>query len=224
MIADDHSLFRDGLKQLLRMHSGIEITGEAVNGHDLLKKLAETPADVILTDIQMPVMDGAALTREVIRRKMGSRVLALSTLQREEPILKMLEAGALGYVSKTADGEEIIEAIHTVYRSKPYFCKTITEMLTGIVARSYQPPVNPEYSLSEKEKEIMRLICQERTSKEIADRLHLSKRTVEGYRTRIMDKISAKSVAGVIRYAMEKGVYRKPVDSPQPLSAPQRGV
>jgi two-component system response regulator NreC len=107
---------------------------------------------------------------------------------------------------KSADSIEISEAISTVFNQKPYFCREITERLTEIVSRSYQSPVKPAVSFTEREKEIIRLICHEATSKEIAYTLHLSKRTVEGHRTRIMDKVGAKSIAGVITYAMEKGL------------------
>lgn len=208
LIADDHLLFRSGLKQLLQLETNMDLVGEAGNGQELLRRTLELQPDVVLTDIHMPLMDGVAATRELQRRKSNSRVLVLSAFNREEPVLKMLEAGALGYVLKTAATEEIIEGIHTVYRNKPYFCSGITEMLTGIVSKNYQLPPSPDFSFNDREKEIMRLICQEYTSKEIASNLHLSKRTVEGHRTRIMDKIGARSVAGVIRYAMERGVYK----------------
>lgn len=208
VIADDHRLFRTGLRQLLQLLPGIELVGEVENGQDLLRRSIELVPDVVLTDISMPVMDGIAATREIARRKLGSRVLVLSAFGREEPILKMLEAGAMGYVLKTADSDEIAEAIETIYRNKPYFCREITKMLTDIVTRNYHLPACVDRNFTEREKDIMRLICCEYTSKEIACRLHLSKRTVEGHRTRIMDKIGAKSIAGVIRYAMEKGVYR----------------
>lgn len=209
LIADDHLLFRSGLRQLLQQEKGIEVICEVENGQELLRRSIELSPDVILTDIHMPVMDGIIATREIHRRKPGSRVLVLSAFNREEPILKMLEAGALGYVLKTSDAAEISEAIRTVYRHKPYFCRGVTQLLTDIVSKNYQLPPSLDSSFNEREKQIMRLICQEYTSKEIASAMHLSRRTVEGHRTRIMDKIGAKSVAGVIRYAVERGVYKK---------------
>ncbi len=209
IIADDHMLFRSGLRTLLHQLGNIDIVGEAINGQDLLKRSIELTPDVILTDIGMPIMDGVIATKEIARRKLGSRIVVLSAFGKEEAILKMLEAGALGYVLKTADCEEISEAISTVYHHKPYFCKEIAERLTEIVTKNYQLPPSPDVHFTEREREIMRLICKECTSKEIAYTLSLSKRTVEGHRTRIMDKVGAKSIAGVIRYAVEKGVWKK---------------
>lgn len=209
LIADDHSIFRSGLRVLLSHIKNIEVVGEAGNGQELIRRSMELSPDIILTDIGMPVMDGIAATKELTRRKTGSRIIVLSAHGREEPILRMLEAGALGYVLKTADSLEIAEAISTVYQHKPYFCREITERLTEIVTKNYQLPGKVEACFTEREKEIMQLICHEYTSKEIAYTLNLSKRTVEGHRTRIMDKIGAKSIAGIITYSVEKGIYKK---------------
>lgn len=210
MIADDHSLYRSGLRTLLNQLKHIQVVGEASDGQDLVNKSMDLSPDIILTDIGMPLMDGICATKEIIRRKSGSRVIVISAYGKEEPILRMLEAGALGYILKTADTDEISEAIDTVYQYKPYFCREITEKLTEIVSKNYQLPIRDETSFSDREKEIMQLICKEYTSKEIAYTLHLSKRTVEGHRTRIMDKIGAKSIAGIITYSVESGIYKKP--------------
>ncbi len=209
LIADDHLLYRAGLSSLLSRFKNIELVGEANNGQELVRQSAELNPDIILTDISMPVMDGVLATREICKRKICNRIIVLTAYGKEEPILQMLEAGALGYILKSAETEEISEAIETVFRHKPFFCKEITGRLTEIVSRNYQLPPNPDFSFTDREKEIMKLICQEYTSKEIAYTLQLSKRTVEGHRTRIMDKIGAKSIAGIITYAMERGVYVK---------------
>lgn len=208
LIADDHDIYRSGLRLLLTQMKNIEVIGEANNGQELLKQTIELSPDIILTDIGMPLMDGIAATKELIRRKTTSRVIVLSAHGNEEPILKMLEAGALGYLLKSADSFEISDAISTVYQHKPYFCRETTERLTEIVTKNYQHPVKIEVTLTEREKEIMQLICREYTSKEIAFTLHLSKRTVEGHRTRIMDKVGAKSIAGIITYSIEQGIHR----------------
>ncbi len=208
LIADDHGVFRSGLKILLSQIKHIDVIGEAVNGQELIRRSVELCPDVILTDIAMPIMDGISATRELARRKQAGRVVVLSANGREESLLQMLEAGALGFVMKSADSMEISEAISTVFRHKPYFCREITERLTEIVSRNYQSPIKLNIYFTEREKDIIKLICRESTSKEIAHLLHLSKRTVEGHRTRIMDKIGAKSIAGIITYAVEKGLNR----------------
>lgn len=183
VIADDHCLFRNGLRNLLSQIRHIEVIGEAMNGQELVRRSVELSPDIILTDINMPLMDGIMATREIARRRPGTGVIVLSAYNKEEPILRMLEAGALGYVLKSADNEEISEAISTVSEHKPYFCKEVTEKLTEIVSRNYQLPPDADLHFTDREKEIMRLICREFTSKEIAYSLSLSKRTVEGHRT-----------------------------------------
>ena len=209
LMADDHGLFRDGLRNLLSQIKNVELVGEAMNGQDLIRKAIELSPDIILTDIGMPIMDGVIATKELIRRKICNRIIVLSAYGKEEPILKMLEAGALGYILKSADTVEINEAISAVYFHKPFFCREITERLTDIVTKNYQLPPQIDINFTDREKEIMRLICRECTSKEIAYNLSLSKRTVEGHRTRIMDKIGAKSIAGIITYALERGIYKR---------------
>lgn len=206
VIADDHCLFRNGLRNLLSQIRNIEVIGEAINGQELVRRSVELSPDIIFTDINMPLMDGITATREIARRRPGTGVIVLSAYNKEEPILRMLEAGALGYVLKSADNEEISEAIHTVSEHKPYFCKEVTEKLTEIVSRNYQLPPDADLHFTDREKEIIRLICREFTSKEIAYSLSLSKRTVEGHRTRIMDKVGAKSIAGIITYAFRSGI------------------
>lgn len=206
MIADDHHLFRKGLRGLLNQIRNVEVVGEADNGQELILRTMETSPDIILTDIDMPLMDGITAAREITRRKPGTGIIVLTAFNKEEPILRTLEAGALGYVLKSADNEEIAEAISTVFQHKPYFCREVTEKLTEIVSRNYQLPPDADLCFSEREKEIIRLICREFTSKEIAYSLKLSKRTVEGHRTRIMDKVGAKSIAGIITYAFRSGI------------------
>lgn len=206
VIADDHCLFRNGLRNLLSQIRHIEVVGEAINGQELVRRSVELSPDIVLTDINMPLMDGILATREIARRRPGTGVIVLSAYNKEEPILRMLEAGALGYVLKSADNEEISEAINTVSEHKPYFCREVTEKLTEIVSRNYQLPPDADLHFTDREKEIMRLICREFTSKEIAYSLSLSKRTVEGHRTRIMDKVGAKSIAGIITYAFRSGI------------------
>ena len=209
LIVDDQHVFRLGLKALIHSMEGIEIVGEASDGLMMIKKAIEIKPDLILTDIKMPELDGIAATKEVFKLLPDSRVIALSAYVKDDLILQMLEAGAMGYLVKSAEAHEIKEAIETVYNRKPYFCKETTARLTDIVAKNYKLPTKIEACFSERELEIIRLICNAFTSKEIANTLHLSKRTVEGHRTRILDKIGAKSIAGIITFAIESGIYKK---------------
>ncbi len=209
LIADDQQVFRMGLSTLLKEMKGIELLDEASNGAILLEKALALQPDVIITDIKMPVLDGISATKELNKQIPNSKVIALSAYVKDDLILHMLESGAIGYLVKTADALEIKEAIETVNQHKPYFCKEITQRLTEIVAKNYKIPEKSSAKFTERELEIIRLICKEFTSKEIALQLHLSKRTVEGHRTRILEKMNVKSIAGLITYAFDAGIYRK---------------
>ena len=212
LIADDHGIFRSGLKTLLSRIPYFNVCGEVTNGEDLLHLAQEMKPDVIITDIDMPLLNGIQATKEICRKLSETKVLVLSVHAGEEYIVKMIDAGAMGYILKSADTEEIIEAVQTLNQSKPYFCKTITEKLTDIISKHIKIPTREPIYFTEREKEIMQLICDEHTSKAIAHELSLSKRTIEGHRTRIMDKIGAKSVAGIISYSFENGIYKKRVE------------
>jgi len=209
LIVDDQHVFRLGLKALIHKMEGVEVIDEASDGFMMIKKAVEVKPDVIITDIKMPQLDGIAATKELFRLIPDSRVIALSAYTKDDLILQMLESGAMGYLVKSADADEIKDAIETVFNRKPYFCKEITLRLTDIVTKNYKLPSKTEASFTERELEIIRLICCAYTSKEIANKLHLSKRTVEGHRTRILDKIGAKSIAGIIIFAIESGIYKK---------------
>jgi DNA-binding NarL/FixJ family response regulator len=209
IIADDQRVFRIGLSALINDMPGIQLLDEASNGVELIEKALSQKPDVIITDIKMPVLDGVNATRELVKQIPETKVIALSAYAQEDLILQMLESGAIGYLVKTAEADEIKEAIEMVNHHKPYFCKEITQKLTEIVAKNYKLPEKSAATFTERELEIIRLICKEFTSKEIASHLHLSKRTVEGHRTRILEKIGAKSIAGIITYALNEGIYKK---------------
>jgi DNA-binding NarL/FixJ family response regulator len=209
LIADDQQVFRMGLSALIKEMKGIVLLDEASNGAILLEKALALQPDVIITDIKMPVLDGIDATKELNKQLPNSKVIALSAYVKDDLILHMLESGAIGYLVKTADAQEIKEAIETVNQHKPYFCKEITQRLTEIVARNYKLPQKSSATFTDRELDIIRLICKEFTSKEIASQLHLSKRTVEGHRTRILEKMNVKSIAGIITYAFDAGIYKK---------------
>jgi DNA-binding NarL/FixJ family response regulator len=208
LIADDQQVFRKGLSSLINEMHGIELLAEAGNGAELIEKSLLLKPDVIVTDIKMPILDGISATRELVKHIPACKVIALSAYANDQLILQMLESGAIGYLLKTAEAIEIKEAIEMVNLHKPYFCKEITQKLTEIVAKNYRLTEKSTANFTERELEIIRLICKEFTSKEIAGQLHLSKRTVEGHRTRILEKIGAKSIAGITTYALSVGIYK----------------
>lgn len=208
LIGANQKVFRVGLKSLLQYVPEFEIIGEANNDEVLVEKAIALKPDIVLTDIQMSVTDGLGATKELLNRLPESKIIALCSNVKDSTILHLLEIGTLGCLAKTADEVEIFEAIQTVYKGKPYFCKEILPQLNEIFTKKYNGGT-PKYIIdfSNRERDIMQLICMEYTSKEIADKLYLSKRTVEGHRTKIMHKIGAKSIARIITYSIEYGIY-----------------
>lgn len=209
LIADSHELYLTGLKTLFSNYDEIEIVAQAQDGETLVEKVLQYKPHIVLTDTRLSKMDGLTATREIIKSLPDTRVIVLSQQTNNEQILKMLDAGIIGYLSKDTAQEEVVEGVRTVFAGKPYFCKEVTARLTEIVTQNYQlqPKVNATFTA--RELEIIGLICKEHTSKQIAILLSLSKRTVEGHRTRIMNKLGVRSIAGIITYAVENGLYDK---------------
>lgn len=209
VIADDHELFRDGLNLMLGSVEGIHLAGQAADGKELVKLVEEVQPDVVITDIKMPNMDGPEATRYIADKHPVIKVIALSMFDDEELILEMLEAGATGYLLKNADKAEVIEAIHSVYGNTPYYCKSTSGKLVKLIAYSKNniQKQKKEAEFSDREKEIIRLICREYTNKQIGEELFLSTRTVEGYRMKILEKMGAKNIVGIVIEAIRLGIY-----------------
>lgn len=209
LIADDHAIFRMGLKDVLRLEKSIDVKGEADNGQTLIALAKKVEPDIVLMDIIMPEMNGIEATQILRKEIPGAKIIGLTMYDEEHLLMDMLEAGALGYLLKNTNRKELMEAIDSVLQHRPYFCKEITEKLTRVITQTTNKPFDkvPPSVFSDREKEIMQLICNEFTTKEIAHQLKLSNRTVDGHRLRIMDKIGAKSIAGIITYAISTGIY-----------------
>jgi len=210
VLADDHEIYRDGLKIMLRKQTDIEVIGEAANGKELVALTQMLKPDIILTDIVMPVMDGIEATRQLKAQYPSINIIALSMFDQDNLIIEMLESGAKGYLLKNADKSEIVEAIKSVFRDVPYYCRSTSVKLARMIAHSKFNPYSPTErpSFSDKEVEIIRLICREYTNKEIGQQLFLSARTVEGYRVKILEKMQVKSTAGIVIYAIKNGMFR----------------
>ncbi|MDB5229762.1 MAG: two component transcriptional regulator, LuxR family [Chitinophagaceae bacterium] len=209
IIADDHEIFRDGLKSVLAKQKDITIIDEASNGADLVGKVKQQTPDVVLTDIVMPGTDGIWATKEIKKNNPGVKVLALSMFDQEDYVIEMLEAGALGYLVKNAGKQEIIDAIHFASRDIPYFCSLSSQKLVRMIGKSdYNPyPSVKKIELSEKEVTIVKLLCEQKTNKQIGEELCMSPRTVEGYRQRLEAKTGAKNTIGIVIYAIKNGIY-----------------
>ncbi len=210
VLADDHEIFRDGIKALLKKQTEIILVGEASDGQELVEITEKLKPDIVMTDIKMPKLDGIQATR-IIKKKMPNvQVIALSMFDDDNLIVDMIEAGAKGYLLKNTTKSEVIEAIKTVYGDDLYYCKTTSDKLIQMMAESkynpYRDSVKPEFN--NRELEIIELICQQATSKEIASKLFLSIRTIEGYRKNIEEKMGVKNSIGIAVYAIKNGMYK----------------
>lgn len=207
LITDDHALFRAGVKTSLSHYNDIEFIGEAENGMQLLNLVKFLKPDVILLDIQMPIMDGIATLPEVKKILPNARIIMLTMNDDVSMISKLMELGANSYLTKNSDSETIYEAIKTVYASEFFFNDyTNKAMLSGLKnKRVVETPYPDETELSDKEMQVLKLMCDEKSTREIADIVEISPRTVEAIRDRLKMKTGAKSTAGLILYAVKHG-------------------
>lgn len=208
LIADDHEIFRDGFRLMLTKYPDIVLVGEAGNGRELVEMARQLQPDVIVTDIKMPVMDGIEATKRINELHPDMGIIGLSMFDEDELIIDMLEAGAKGYLIKNAGKEQITEAIKTVYNQDPYYCKTTSYKLATMIAQSRFNPYkkNTKPTFSDREKEIIDLICKEHSNKEIGDKLFISVRTVEWHRLKILEKMNVKNTVGLVIYAIKNGI------------------
>jgi DNA-binding NarL/FixJ family response regulator len=211
VIADDHEIFRDGLALMLSKQDNVKLVGQAGDGLELVRMVDEASPDMVLTDIKMPRMDGIAAARQLLQRHPGLKIIALSMFEEEDLIVEMLEAGARGYLLKNADKKEILDAIVTVQEGNIFYCKHTTARLASLIVKSKfdQHKKSPGALFTDREREIVRLICRQHTAQEIGEMLFLSKRTVEGYRTRILEKMDVKNTAGVVIFALKHSIIRE---------------
>jgi DNA-binding NarL/FixJ family response regulator len=209
MIADDHIIYREGLKSLLLQDQETIIVGEAGNGKELIDAIKRVAPEVILMDILMPVMDGIETTRYLTLYHPAIRILGLSMWDDQQHILEMLKAGARGYVSKSAEPAEIVRGVQSVYQGGHYYCRQAVAILTDVITRrnAWGELTLTDAPFTEKERVIIQLICSGYSNKMMADELYLSKRTVEGHRLHIMKKMKAANTADVVVYAIRHGLY-----------------
>jgi DNA-binding NarL/FixJ family response regulator len=211
VIADDHEIFRDGLALLLNKQENMTLVGQASNGRELIQMVADKKPDMVLTDIKMPYLDGIEACRLMLQQDPTLKIIALSMFEEEDLIVEMLEAGAKGYLLKNADKREIQEAILTVSEGNIFYCKHTSNRLASLIVKSKFDPQKKKSSdlFTEREKQIIQLICRQNTAQEIGEQLFLSKRTVEGYRTRILEKMDVKNTAGVVVFALKHNLIRE---------------
>jgi DNA-binding NarL/FixJ family response regulator len=207
LIADDHKIFRDGIRALLDKEKHISVVGDVANASEVIDFLEKNEADVILMDIDMGKTDGIDATFILKKKYPEVNVLALSMYGEHNYILKMIEAGANGYILKNAGKEELLTAINSVAAGGSYFSREASlKLFENINKLHKKTSANSEIPLTNRETEILKLIAQEYSNAEIADKLFISIRTVDTHRRNLIAKLDVKNTAGLVKYAFRKGL------------------
>jgi len=203
-IVDDHQMLIDGLKALLSDEKHISIVGENILPKQALKEIGEYRPDIVLTDINMPEMDGIELTREIKKQQPDIKIIALSMFGERETISDMLKAGVSGYILKNTGKQELLKAIDKVANGGTFF----SDEISSEMMRPATPPEAKEISLSQREIEVIELIAKEYTNAKIAEALFISERTVETHRKNIFRKTDTKGVIGLLKYCVDKRIIK----------------
>lgn len=210
MLVDDHKMIREGIKTYLAEDPKYDIVGEAENGIDCLNQLENLEVDLILTDLHMPEMDGIELAKKVKERYPDLKLIALTMMGESQHIKQMLAEGALGYLLKNCGETEVKLAIQNVMMGGTYYSPEVTNIIMNNI-RKVKPKsggnVAMEMPLTDREKEVLKLILKEYTNQEIADELYISVRTVDAHKRNLLDKTGSKNVAGLVIYAIDRQLF-----------------
>lgn len=204
IIADDHAVVRTGLKQIIESDPSLKVMGEASSGFELIEKIQEGNYDVVLLDISMPGKDGLETLKEIKKIKPKLPVLIFTVYPEDQYAVRLLKAGASGYLNKECEPEELIEAIHRVAMGRKYVSENLAELLAQKLEDSSSVPLHE--LLSDREFQVLCLIASGKTIKEIAEELQLSSNTVSTYRIRILEKMKMKNNAELTHYAIKNGL------------------
>lgn len=204
LLVDDHAIMRDGISALINLQDDIEIVGEASEGKEAIEKARELEPDVVIMDISMPEMDGLEATRRIKKKNPSVKVLVLTQHDNREYILSTIKSGSDGYLPKRALGSELVAAIRAIHQGHSFLYPTAA----GILLEDYRRQVEkePYDRLTEREREVFRLIADGNTSREIADMLFISLKTIHNHRAKIMEKLNIHNKSDLIKYAILKGL------------------
>jgi DNA-binding NarL/FixJ family response regulator len=209
-LVDDHKLIRDGIKAHFDDDERFKVVGEASNGQKALELLKDVNPDIVLMDINMDEMDGIECTSKINELYPNIKVLALTMLAENQYIKEMLKAGAVGYLLKNSNEQEIKQGIISVCEGEPFYSPkvmhTVMNSLSAPVAKKKKSKFEPTIPLTEREKEVLVLIIKENSNQEIADKLYISKRTVDAHKRNLLEKTGAKNVAGLVIFALNNGI------------------
>jgi DNA-binding NarL/FixJ family response regulator len=206
LVADDHEIVRQGLRALLEAQPGWQVVAEAVDGRDAVDKAKRARPDVVVLDVSMPNLNGLEAARQIRRALPQTEVLVLTMHDSEQLVREVLEAGARGYVLKSDAGRELVTAVESVRKSKPYFTSRVSEIVldgylhAGTRSDAFNMPRTVR--LSPREREIVQLLAEGKSNKEVAAALHISVKTAETHRTNLMRKLDLHSISELVRYAI----------------------
>ena len=207
LLVDDHAILREGLRMVLEAQSGITVIGEAENGRQALEMVEELQPDVVVMDIAMPQMNGAEATRQIKRRFPATKVLILTMHENQQYLMQIVNAGAIGCVLKRSAGAELVTAVRAAARGESYFSPSMASMLLeDYRVRLAHEDGDDVGMFTEREREVLQLVAEGKTNKEISDLLTVSIKTVQTHRAHIMEKLDVHDRTDLVRYAMRKGI------------------
>ena len=205
MLVDDHAIMRDGIRALLSLNEDIEIVGEASEGKEAIEKAQSLLPDIIIMDIAMPGIDGLEATRRIKKTNPNMKILILSQYNSKEYVITAIKAGASGYIPKRALGSELISAVRGLFRGESFLHPSVATSLIEDY-RQQAKDEDPYETLTPREREILKLLAEGKSSREIADSLFISQKTVLGHRTKVMEKLDLHNRADLFKYAARKGL------------------
>jgi len=207
LLADDHAIVRDGLKALMQGHSGLAVVGEAATGREAVLKTLELKPDVVVMDIAMPELNGIEAVREIRERVAAAQVVILSMHGTAEHIYRSLRAGAKGFIMKESAGKEVVKAILTVHAGQRYLSEQVSEkMVDDYIQLRQSSQRSPLEKLSLREREVLQMVAEGKTSAKIGSILNLSPKSVDTYRSRLMQKLGISRLAGLVKFAIQHGI------------------
>ncbi|HEX6265709.1 MAG TPA: response regulator transcription factor [Burkholderiales bacterium] len=204
LIADDHGVVAEGLKHLVEAQSDMQVVWLAVDGREAVRQARDLQPDVVLMDLSMPELNGADATRAILERDPKCRVIVLSMYAEREYVRRALKAGAAGYVVKRSAAKEVVDAIRAVHAGQRYLSPRVADVVLDDYAGDGGDDLLAK--LSQREREVLQLLAEGHTGAQIAERLSLSQKTVETYRARLVEKLGIRDVAGLVRFAIQRGI------------------
>jgi two-component system, NarL family, response regulator NreC len=208
VLADDHAIVRQGLSRAIEQEDDMEVVGQASNGRDTIDVVRELSPDILITDISMPDLNGVEATRQILRDAPDVKVIALSMHSSRQFVMEMFKAGAVGYLLKDCDYDELLKAIHAVADGRIYVSPSIGDVIVDDLIGGNSGGETPSaFSvLTPREREVLQLMAEGNTTRQIALRLYISPKTVEAHRLRVMNKLNIDNVAQLTKYAIQEGL------------------